>query len=243
MFGAGTAKAQSSNLKSMVRVLNDQMPMSMGVVGDMTEISINKDYLEFTATVDESIINIEALKSQPELIKENIRLFFLNKDENMRVLLDELVPAGVGLKLTYVGRDSGNKVSTMLTLEELKDLSNSERDEKDPLALLEAQLRLTNAQLPNDLGNGMVNTKMVLEGDYVVYYYICDEDQYDIDSMKENIPLLKQLLIHELNDNKDPTIAVLRQICKDANKGIAFTYQGETTGKKASIMIPVEELK
>ena len=243
MLGAGTVKAQSNDLKYLVQALNEQMPMSLGMTGDMTKAAINDGCLEFTAIVDESIINIDALKANPELLKENIQQMFLNRDENMNILMEELIPAGLGIKLTYIGRASGNKVSAMLNSDELKKLSNSGSDKKNPDALLDAQLRITNAQLPNDLGNGMVNTKMVREGNYVVYYYICDEDQYDIDQMNEYIPLMKDFIIDDINDNGDPTFALLRQMCKNANVGIAFTYVGKTSGKKATIRIPVDKLK
>ena len=242
MLHTETISSQRSDLETLVKFLNTQMPMSMGMVGDMTGINIDKDYLEFTATVDESIINIEALKANPELFKENLRQLFLNRDGNMDILMGELIPANLGLKLTYTGKSSGKKVSTMMSAKELKELAESE-EVGDPDTLLDAQLRITNAQLPNDLGNGMVNTKMVREGDYVVYYYECDENTYDIEQMQEAIPMLKELVIYEINDNSDPTISILRQICKNANVGIAFTYQGKTSGKKATIRIPSSELK
>lgn len=242
MLSAGTVKAQSSNLKRLVRELNDEMPMSLGMMGDMTKVAIDNGYLEFTAIVDENIINIEALKSNPGLFKENIRQLFLNRDSDIEFLFDEVVKADLGIKLTYIGRDSAKRVSGMLTSKEIKGIAKS-RIKKDPDALLDAQLDITNAQLPNDLGNGMVNTKMVREGNYVVYYYICDEDLYDMDEMKESIPLFKEFISQEINDNGDPTIALLRKMCKDANVGIAFTYEGKTSGKKATIRIPVNELK
>ena len=242
MLHTGTANAQTSDLESIVQYLNDQMPMSLGMIGDMTKATINKSYLELTVSVDESFINIKSLKANPELLKESMRQLFLNKDSGMDILKDELIPANLGLKLTYIGKRSGNRVSAMMSSKELKELDESD-EESDPDALLDTQLRLTNAQLPNDLGNGMVNTKMVREGNYVVYYYECDESMYDIKQMQENIPSLKELIIHEINDNSDPSIEILRQLCKNANVGVAFTYQGKTSRKKATIRIPSNELK
>ena len=123
MLHTGTVSAQRTDLESIVRIINDQMPMSLGIVGDMTEIAISEGYLEFTATVDESIINIESLKANPELLKENMRQLFLNRDANLNVLMDELIPAHLGLKLTYIGRSSGNRVSAMMSSKELKELA------------------------------------------------------------------------------------------------------------------------
>ena len=244
MFHTGAVTAQSDDLESIVRLLNAEMPMSLGMVGDMTEIAIRQGCLEFTATVDDDLINIEALKANPELLKESMQQMFLNKnkDGNMKILMDELIPANLGLKLTYIGKSSGMRVSATMSAKELKGLYES-KDVDNPDALLDAQIRVTNAQLPKDLGDGMVNTKLVREGDCIVYYYECDEDIYDIDQMNEVLPMLKELVISEINDNNDPTISLLRQICKNANVGIAFTYQGKTSGKKATIKVPSNELK
>ena len=85
------------------------------------------------------------------------------------------------------------------------------RDENDEL--LELMISETNKNLPAEYDEGMINTKMVREGKYVVYYYVCDEDLYDIDLMNKNLPTMKSMMIDELNSD-DTLISMFREICK-----------------------------
>ena len=108
---------------------------------------------------------------------------------------------------------------------------------------LDLIVSVTNKQLPQDYyGNGMVNTKLVVEGDYLVYYYICDEPRYDIDLMNKNIPSYKNTIMAEVNaDNY--FMSELRRACKEAGVGIAYYYVGKNSGKIAKVLVPVKDLK
>ena len=240
MIGTASCNAQNHRLESIIRELNKEMPISMGMVGNLTKIDVKNSTLEITATVDESLVNIESLQSNPELMKKNLKLIIQNSDGDMKTAFEEMKKSDLGLKFTYVGNDSGKKASVSLQQNELKALSFAS---KDPNKLLQSQIELTNAQLPMDLGSGMVNTKLVRQGDYVIYYYKCDEDLLDIEQMQANIPLMQNLIVDELNNNNDPTFNMFKKMCKDANVGIGYYYVGDKSGKIAKVLIPVKDLK
>lgn len=115
--------------------------------------------------------------------------------------------------------------------------SKNESDE-----MLELMISETNKSLPAEYGEGMINTKLVREGNYVVYYYMCDEDIYDIDLMNKNQSSMKDMVLEELNSD-DVLISMFREICKNAGVGIGYVYIGNRSGKKASQYIPVSLLK
>jgi hypothetical protein len=114
------------------------------------------------------------------------------------------------------------------------------KNEKD--AALELIISSTSRQLPMDYGNGMVNTKLVREGNYLVYYYVCDESKYDIDVMNTRIPSMKAQIKGDLNADGF-LLEHLRSACKEAGCGIAYYYVGKKSGKIAKVLIPVSELK
>ena len=119
---------------------------------------------------------------------------------------------------------------------------NAQSKDKSTEAL-DLIVSVSNSLLPQDYyGNGMVNTKLVVEGDYLVYYYICDEPKYDIDRMSQNIPLMKDAIIAEVNSD-DYLISELRRACKEAGVGIAYYYVGKNSGKIAKVLVPVQDLK
>ena len=242
IFSIGTGHnsfAQNDQLAAMVDIMQSMTPMPMGMVGEMTDISISRGELVLTATVDESLINIKKLQKNPELLKENLQQLILDKSSGIHYLIDELKKSDLGLRLIYIGQTSGETVSCALTNKEVKQ---ADYNDNDPDKMLELQINLTNAQLPMDFGNGMVNTKLVREGNYVVYYYVCEEPTYDIDRMQCNVSSMRGMILNEVNGS-DPTFSMFRKICKDAGCGIAYYYVGNKSGKVAKVLIPASDLK
>lgn len=115
--------------------------------------------------------------------------------------------------------------------------SKNESDE-----MLELMISETNKSLPAEYGEGMINTKLVREGKYVVYYYMCDEDIYDIDLMNKNLPAMKDMVLEELNSD-NVFLSMFREVCKNAGVGVGYVYVGNRSGKKASCYIPASQLK
>lgn len=230
---------QNQQLVEMVELLQSMTPISMGMMGEVTDITISRGELVMTSSVDESMVNIKKLQENPELLKENMNQMILDKGSSIHFLIDELKDSGLGLRLKYIGKTSGETVSCALTSEELK---NADYEDNDPDKFLEVQIRVTNAQLPMDYGNGMVNTKVVREGNNVVYYFVCEEPTYDIDLMQRNIPLMRDMILEQVNSN-DASLSMFRQVCKNAGCGISYYYVGKTSGKIAKLIIPVSELK
>lgn len=113
---------------------------------------------------------------------------------------------------------------------------------KEDIEALELMISATNQMLPQDYGNGMVNTKVVKEGNYLVYYYMCEEPGFDIDRMSNNIPMMKNAIMAEVNSS-DYFMTELRRTCKNAGVGIGYYYVGKSSGKVAKVLIPVKELK
>ena len=114
------------------------------------------------------------------------------------------------------------------------------KDENDEM--LELMISETNKNLPIEYSDGMINTKLVREGDYIVYYYNCDEDLYDIDMMKQNLPTMKDYVLEELNSD-DALTTMFREVCKNAGVGVGYFYIGNKSGKTASFYLPVSLLK
>lgn len=229
---------QTELLKSSIKEMKAMMPMSMGMVGNLTDIAITGKILVITATVDETLIDITALQNEPELVRANMQQMILNNDSGIQSLMEELKKSDMGIKLVYVGGTSGKTVSCTLSSEEVKHAGSG----SDPQKTLELQISLVNAQLPIDFGNGMVNTQVVREGNYVVYYFVCDEDIFDIDVMNKNIPLMRELILSEVNGD-DLAMSMFRKMCKEAGCGMAYYYVGEKSGKIAKALVPVEDLK
>ena len=237
VLGCNNASAQ---ITEIVREFNKEMPLSMGIMGEMTQVSISGNYMEMICSVNEDVVNLQALKNSPDLMHENLVQMITNGNINgMDYIISELKDANLGWKLTYIGKSSHTKVSTSLSASELKRLTAQPNKAKNPIELLDAQIRTTNAQLPMDLGNDMTLDRLAREGNFIVYYYSWTDELVEVlrlseDDMKAEI---KQML-----RSGDPSLVMMKNMCKDAGVGMAFCYVGREKGKKVTIRVKYSEL-
>ena len=236
VLGCNNASAQ---ITEIIKEFNKQMPMSLGIMGEMTKVSVNGNYFEMTCSVNEDVVNLPALKNNPDLMHDNLVQMVTNSNiDGMDFIIGELVKSKLGMKMTYIGKTSRAQVTATLNANEIKQRSN-QSSSKNPIELLDSQIRLTNIQLPMDLGNNMTLDRMVREKNYLVYYYSWTDDMVDLlnlskDEMKTEI---KKSL-----KSDDPSFVMMKNMCKDAGIGMAFCYVGRETGKKCTIRVSYKEL-
>lgn len=229
-----------SKLQKMVEASNMECPISMGMLGELTSIELEDGNVVFYCSVNENVVNIDFLNENPDMMKRNAAMMFKNPTGDIKKMFDALEEENSGLILSYKGKSSGKIASISLSRKEIVELGNS-TDEKDPEAILEAQVETTNAQCPMQIASGMVITHLSIEGDYVVYNVECDESLYSIAAIRSNKVQAKQGIKNSI-DLSDPTMVVFIKICKDAEKGIAYKYIGDTSEETCVIKISLSEL-
>lgn len=114
-------------------------------------------------------------------------------------------------------------------------------EEEESSTSIENVIKYANEDLPETIDEGMILTKIVLEGDYVVYIVSIDEDVYDINEInKKKNEIKKEIKSTLITDDSD--IASFLKICKNYNKGIAYRYIGSDTHKTVTVYIEQSEI-
>lgn len=99
------------------------------------------------------------------------------------------------------------------------------------------------AQLPQNLGNGMKMTNIAYENGNVVYTVECMEvtcGRNFISDLEENKEQTKEMMIANYLSN--PQMKRMVNILKEENAGIEFQFKGKPSGKTAVIEIAPDEL-
>ena len=241
-FGTGTfCYGQSESITEIIDGLQSNLPISLGSIGEITDISISDGKLLLTCSVNEEFVDIPALQKDPSLINANMKQWLAGSSAETDFIFDELGSAGLGLKVLYIGKTSGERVSYELSNSEIKDRKTLTAD-YNPKKTLDLQIAMAKAQLSSTEGEGITCTDIVRKGKYVIYYYLCDESTYDIKLMKKILPTLKAMAVNEVNSN-DVAITQFRRSCKNAGVGIAYYYIGKKSGKTAKVRIPLKDLR
>lgn len=239
MVGSIGCSAQDQVLTELVNEINKEMPLSLGAVGEVTRMAVEDGFLHMKVAVNEDLVNLDALSTQPEVVQNGMKDMVVNRALNgTEALFEELVETSFGFKLTYIGKTSGKNVVASISNAEIRKIVDNTK-KSSPEDLLESQLKLTNAQMPNDLGYGMVMTKVERVGDYIVYFVEVDDDMFSL--LNDMQAELREGMAEELKSD-DPSVAMMKKVSKAVNCGIGYRYYGKTSGKAFELLFPVNEL-
>lgn len=100
----------------------------------------------------------------------------------------------------------------------------------------------TNKEYPQKVEEGIHMIRVSLDDNYMVYQAECDEDVIDMDVLKMRQSNMKEAIKENLSPS-DPEIKMLMNACIKAEKGLAYKYVGNTSGKTVYIRFSREELE
>lgn len=158
-----------NKLQKAVNDLNEKCPITLGQFIRMMGASYENDCVFVRYMLDERLINIDAMRSNEDLMKQQLLATYSNPDKDIQNFVDVILDAQATVEFTYEGSLSGEKISVAITPEELKKAQNG--TVLSPEENLAAMILMANAQTPITLVEGMVMTAMQQEGDGVYYIY------------------------------------------------------------------------
>lgn len=210
------------------------------MAGVLSNVAFEDGNLIYNLKMNESLTSIEALSKNPQLMKNSMAAMLRTPTKDMKAIMDLIEADKIGMTFNYIGKDSGKKASLTISYDDLMEALASK---PTPDELLKTQVDITNATCPLQIGEGMVMTKLAIEGNYVVYHCSVNDnvvpisllEQVKEDSKKEIIASLKQQI-------NDPSFKTVIFACKNANKGIAYKYIGNTSKEECLILIELSEL-
>ena len=238
-----TACGQKSKLKLAIEIANKQCPMDMGASGEISSITFDGSDVIYVMIMNESILNMDALKENPDAMKSAVTAMFGNPQGTIKEMLDLVVSTGSGMKFIYKGKASGKEVECYLTTQDLKDILNggltAEGSDKKKL---EEQVRMTNVSCPMQVDEATTLDKSTIESDRVLYHYTIDESVVQVAALKENAEQMKANVKNSLNTS-DPALRMFLEACVKCDKGVGYLYEGNNSGETLEISFGVSEIK
>lgn len=239
-----TTSCQDIKLKAAIELANKECPINMGQAGKITSIVYDGDNVVYIFRLNEEITNIKTLKENPKGMKESIKIMFQNPTKEVKTLLELVVKCNAGLQMTYVGEDSGDKVTYELTTDELKEILDTDIDaSQSDLAKLESQVKMANLQFPMKANEEIMIEKMQLSDESVIYLCSVNEEMCSFDQVEENAEAVKRDIMTTLASQSDPATQLFLKTCINCNRSIAYRYIGSQSGTQYDVVISVPELK
>ena len=96
-----TACGQKSKLKLAIAAANKQCPMDMGASGEISSITFDGADVVYVLLMNESFLNIDALKKNPDAMKSAVTVMLGNPQGAIKEMLDLVVGTDSGMKFIY----------------------------------------------------------------------------------------------------------------------------------------------
>ena len=220
------------------------IPVALGN-GAVTAIHLENGYLTYYLSYDNPFYNLVSQVDQ-EKVKEALLMCFLclngQGDNQGGVLLDKLLEEKCGLKIV-ISNSAKGKYECSATVQDI--LSMRRRFELDPhealYSLLSMSMKAEGANLPMQIGEGIVMTDYSLDGENIVITAEMDENLYSIDELNANISAVKNSMIKDGVNDADSK--ALFDLCKVSHTGLVYRYVGNHSRRQCNVVITSDEIR
>lgn len=240
----GCENANITKLKKEIHSADAVCPISYGLAGDLVSIKYHeKDNMVLMYySLNEELSSHVFLKQNKDNMMKQFRLS-LSQDDS-RQMLKDIVNAKASLMVIFKAPSTGKTIKFSLPYEDLKKIKDNPLSETEvKRMILENNVAMQNSSMPMKVDEGMVQTKISIVDDNVVYYYELDEDLYNIKAMKKMPTELKDGIREELkNMRRDPTIQSELQMLNSLGMGYMYRYYGNTSKDYVDVIFTPEEL-
>ena len=230
-----------AKLRTIINELNKECPIEMGVMGSMSHATYENDTVTFFYQIDGTLLNFPALKENIDEFHKNMLESYRNTDsESFLMILQTIAKSDATLKVVMSDKNSDNEIALYFDKEELSDLSRT--TQHDPEENLEAIVNTCTLQGETDMGDGMTQSQVTLDGGFISYVILCDEEVYDIDLLAENEAEIYANIIDEFQQH-DPVMDKMLKDLVATNRGIRYIYRGSTSGNEYTLDIEAQKIK
>lgn len=241
----GCEDANVKKLKKEIHAADAVCPISYGLGGDLISIKYhekNNTVLMYYSLNEEMSSHVFLRQNKENMLKQ-FRLS-LSHDSSQQMLKD-MVNAKASLLVIYKTPSTGKTIKFSLPYEELKEIKDNPLSETEvKRMILENSVAMQNSSMPMKVDEGMVQTKVAIVDDNLVYYYEMDEDLYDIKALKKMPVELKDGIREELkNMRRDPTIQRELQMLNALGMGYMYRYYGKTSKDYVDVVFTADELE
>lgn len=106
--------------------------------------------------------------------------------------------------------------------------------------VINATIEEINKQLEGQKMPGIEKMSLSADEDYIIYNYLVDEDQVDINEMGKAVEEQKKQLKKDIINNPDQQKFI--QLVKFADRGMKFSYKGNKSGETYEVVFENDEL-
>lgn len=236
---------QSENrrqLSEYAQSVSARCPVSLDIMGVVDTVTYNPDSASFVyhVKVNEQLFPARQFASfSTDLLEGALRNAAVD-DSVSAAMMGLMAQSGTSLKVLYVGSTSGVSRVDSITPDRLSTIAARKAlSRSDWARIFNSSLKLQQATLPADLGDGMVQTGLDL-ADSTIVYTIELPDELRAMATPKRAPLIRQAMFQMLKStNASRNFALL---VHNAGYGLEYRFVDRASKPLLEISIPMNEL-
>lgn len=239
-ISASAGVADREDILKDVAKMNAEMPMSMGMMGTMTSISVSGDTIVYNSIIDG--LGSLNLGSDNSIKFKN---YLLN---NIAILNEFSVESGVWYENIadnnmYVKHHLENPHTGQIRefVISPSDLQKALDNDPDYKVLTDYMIESTKSTLPMEVG-AMKIVEAKLEGNNYVMTAIVDEDVISMDQMIANQAMMKENYLNVLKMRTELRALIDAYTFAKNGYGQSYVYKGSKSGKQTSYQVSADEI-
>ena len=233
-----TCMAQSGNMadiRKKIADINNKLPLSID-----SNCTIDKLAVEDGCVVQYGTCSSSFDQNGKSLNRTWGESFLeQGKNEGVRVMYQEYMSAGFGVKQIMRFKDSGKTASNTFTV---NDLGRMMSFPAEAYSVLLNEIRVARKSLPFAAGVGIMCVAYEFSREDMIMCFDVDEEFYSMDDLQDNASSTKKRMLSQIADRTSKSLLMAR-ICVNAGYGMGLCYIGKTSGKKAEVIMTYQELK
>jgi len=243
LLAAGCVDKRVTALKNAVSEFNDELPMSIGSLGDVTSVAYDEEEnnIVLDCSVNDDFLTYQDYEKTDK--KSNLRAFkvFLT-ESSMKPLAERLSELNAGMIINYKWQKSGDTNTLAIPGEEIRDaLENPMTEEEKSKVIIENFINNSVVNCPMEIEDGITLVNVFDDGGNIVYLCEASQEQHNVIGMIEaNKDNIKTSML--LGMGSDPTMHQICKALKIAGRGLTYRYVGNITRDSVDITISPDEV-
>lgn len=232
-------------LQELVVKFNKECPISFGDMVTLNSVMLDNNDVEMKFIANETIAAISVYNNHKEEVKE-ILTMELSK-ESSRTLVDQIIDAGANVKFIIVGGQSGMRSEFLITNNDLSVAQERFANMTDKQKLIASNVLGTKIKLPVRLDEITTLVGLSLTEKTLIYKMEINDREVG-QNMDFSISFLKSIVLSQIAQSKNNGIVGDRnrqfyQALVDCHQDVKYEYRELQTGKSASFIISIDEIK
>lgn len=227
------------NISTWVDEKTEDLPISFGDFGTISNLSFSNKELRLTIIVDEDYDNnLDSIIKQQSNLYSILTTRLFSDYGVLRGIANNIIREEANLKLLLYGKNTCYRVDTILTTKDFKIILDNGASN---IARLSNIISFDNLTYPLYINDNVVIDKLKIENNVLVLSFFIEEiDNHVInDSIESTIKSREKELLSDL-DNPDREYFSL---CARCNYGIKKVYYFDSTQKTIEVNYSLEEIK